>query len=68
LECWYANEVMRGPLSAAAWEQVQRGLNALLISPAEKRRCAIEVRPSPDTSEATAVSMLAAYKAKLKPV
>jgi hypothetical protein len=69
LELWNANEtMMRGPVSAAAWEVIQKGLSALLISPAEKRRCAIEVKPVDDDREATAVSVLAGYKAKLKPV
>jgi hypothetical protein len=70
LELWFANETMvRGPVSAAAWEQIQRGLNALLISPAEKRRCAIEVRLSgPDADENAAVALIGRYRQQLKPL
>src|SRR5262245_30361860 len=55
LELWFADATMRSDrLSANAWQAVQAGLNAMLISPAEKRRCAIEVRP-PDAAESDAV-------------
>jgi hypothetical protein len=71
LELWNANAVMASgkPISGNSWAVIQHGLNALLISPAEKRRCAIEVRPSgPDADEDAAVAMLGAYRQKLKPV
>jgi hypothetical protein len=69
-ELWYANTAMRSPrLSGQSWAQIQHGLNDLLISPAAKRRAAIELKPpGPDTDEITAVSMMSEYKAKLKPV
>jgi hypothetical protein len=70
LELWYASTVMAaGRLSGSAWEAVQHGLNEMLLSPAIKRRCAIEVTPAgPDTDENTAVAMMASYRSKLKPV
>jgi hypothetical protein len=69
LELWYANEVMRNP-RPTAWQQVQRGLSDMLISPAAKRRCAIEMKAAagPDSDEVAAVSMLSGYRDKLKPV
>ena len=71
LELWHANELLTGTrqLTPTAWAAVQHGLNAMLISPAEKRRCAIEVRPlGPDADENAAVSMISAYRQSLKPV
>lgn len=70
MELWYADQVMRsGCPTAAAWGVVQHGLNELLISPAIKRRCAIELKPpGPDADEVAAVSMMSQYKSKLKPV
>ena len=70
LELWYANTVMAsGRPTGPAWTVIQRGLNDLLVSPAEKRRVAIEVRPSgPDADENAAVAMISAYRQKLKPV
>jgi hypothetical protein len=70
-ELLYANTLLTSdePISGAAWATVQHGLNAMLISPAEKRRCAIELRPPvPDTDEIVAVSMMSGYRDKLKPV
>jgi hypothetical protein len=68
-ECWYANEVMRGQLSAAAWQQVQHGLSELLISPAAKRRAAIELKAAgPDADENAAVALLGRYRQQLKPL
>ena len=59
---------MRRP-TAVAWQQVQRGLTDMLISPAAKRRAAIELAPpSPDADEVAAVSMMSTYRSKLKPV
>lgn len=71
MELWYANTLLCSgkPIGANAWTQVQRGLNAMLISPAEKRRAAIELKPvGPDADRDAAVSMMSTYKAKLKPV
>ena len=70
LELWYANTVMAsGRLTGPAWTVIQRGLNDLLVSPAEKRRVAIEVRPpGPDADENAAVAMIDRYRQKLKPV
>jgi hypothetical protein len=70
-ELWNANQVMRSgrPISGNTWAAVQHGLTELLISPAAKRRAAIELRPpGPDEDAVAAVSMLGAYKRKLKPV
>jgi hypothetical protein len=69
-ELWYANTAMRSPrLSGQSWAQIRHDLNDLLISPAAKRRAAIELKPpGPGTDEITAVSMMSEYKAKLKPV
>jgi hypothetical protein len=71
LELWHANALLTSdqPITANAWGAVQHGLTALLISPAEKRRCAIELKPPvPDTDEIAAVSMMSRYQGKLKPV
>ncbi len=70
LELWYANTVMAsGRPTGPAWTVIQRGLNDLLVSPAEKRRVAIEVRPSgPDADENAAVAMIGRYRQQLKPV
>ena len=71
LELWHANELLTGTrqLTPTAWAAVQHGLNAMLISPAEKRRCAIEVRPSgPDADENAALAVIDRYRQKLKPV
>ena len=68
MEMWFANETMRRP-SAVAWQQVQRGLSEMLVSPAAKRRAAIELKaPVPDSDEIAAVSMMSGYRDKLKPV
>ena len=69
LEMWYANQAMRGPITGAAWATIQRGLNDMLISPADKRRAAIELKPTvPDTDEIAAVSLMSTYKSNLKPM
>ena len=68
-ELWNTNELLCSgkPIQAAAWAQVQRGLGDLLVSPAEKRRCAIEVRPvGPDADTEAAVSMVGKYQQKLQ--
>ena len=70
LELWHANELLTGTrqLTPTAWAAVQHGLNAMLISPAEKRRAAIEVRPVGNDPDAdAAVLQIAKYQAKLKP-
>ena len=69
LELWYANTAMRsGRPSGPAWAQIQRGLNALLISPADKRRAAIELKPPVvDAEEDAAILQIAKYQDKLKP-
>jgi hypothetical protein len=70
LELWYANEVMRNPRpTGQAWTQVQHGLSDLLVSPAAKRRCAIELKAAgPDEDADAAVSMTANYQRKLQSV
>ena len=71
LELWNANELLSSgkSITGNTWATVQHGLNAMLISPAEKRRCAIEVKPiGPDADEDAAVSMTARYQRKLQSV
>ena len=70
MELWFANTAMRSPrLSSTAWQQVQRGLTDMLISPAAKRRCAIEMKAAgPDEDADAAISMLDRYRKSLKPV
>src|SRR5262245_51808918 len=65
LECWYANQVMKHP-TAAAWSAVQAGLNACLISPIEKRRVGIEVKPVDSGEDAAVVLQIARYQEALK--
>jgi hypothetical protein len=68
-ELWFADQVLRSgkPIPGGVWAQIQHGLSALLVSPAEKRRVAIEVRPSgPDADEISATSMMGTYKSKLR--
>lgn len=64
LELWYGNQLMsRGVPGAQAWATFQAGLSALLISPVEKRRLGIDVRPiAADEDEGAAVLMLAEYQ------
>jgi len=71
LELWYANAAMTcgRPLSGNTWPTIQHGLTELLISPAAKRRCAIEVRPTgPDPDADAALAMVGRYRQRLKPV
>ena len=71
MELWHANELLTSgkPIGANSWARVQCGLSALLISPAEKRRCAIEVRPTgPDADADAAVAMVGRYRQKLQAV
>ena len=68
MELWHANQVMGGQLTANAWTAIQHGLTELLISPAAKRRAAIELKAvAPDRDEIAAVSMMSRYQAKIKP-
>ena len=69
MELYFANELLCSgkPIGANAWARVQCGLNAMLVSPAEKRRAAIEVRPvGPDADTEAAVSMVGKYQQKLQ--
>src|SRR6476660_7361225 len=71
LELWNANELLTSgkPITGNAWATVQHGLNAMLISPAEKRRCAIEVKPpGVDADAVEAVALVGQYRQRLKPV
>jgi hypothetical protein len=70
-ELWYANQAMHSPrpISGHTWAAIQHGLTELLVSPAAKRRAAIEVKPpGPDADEDAAVSMLSKYRQSLKPL
>jgi hypothetical protein len=54
LELWFANEAMSDsrPPSGHTWQAIQRGLSELLVSPAAKRRAAIDLKPpGPDADE-----------------
>jgi len=53
------------PWTPANWAQVQSGLNALLVSPADKRRAGIELKAAVDADEDAAVLQLARYEDKL---
>jgi len=70
-ELWHANQAMRSgrPIPGNTWAAIQHGLTELLVSPAVKRRVAIEVKPpGPDEDAVAAVSMLGKYRQSLKPV
>lgn len=70
LELWFANTLLVSdePIRATSWARVQDGLSALLISPAEKRRCGIELRPmNVDADEDAAILTMVRYQEKLKP-
>lgn len=67
-ELWFANTwlILGTPIPGAVWAVVQHGLSAMLISPAEKRRCGIELKPPvADSDEIAAVSMMSKYRDKL---
>ena len=68
LELWHANREMHSDRpSANAWTAVQHGLDALLLSPAVKRRAGIEVQSQTvDADEVAAVSLTGKYQEKLK--
>jgi hypothetical protein len=68
-ELFFANTwlILGTPIPGAVWAVVQHGLSALLISPAEKRRCGIELKPpAADADEDAAVLQIAKYQDKLK--
>lgn len=67
LELFYASHtLMAGKISSMAWAAVQSGLSELLISPADKRRAGIELKPkTADPDEEAAVVQLAQYQAAL---
>ena len=67
LECLFINRSIGGEkVSAVAWQAVQSGLNALLVSPADKRRVGIELnKATSDPDEDAAVAMLDEYRARL---
>jgi hypothetical protein len=70
LELWHANVVLSGDrISPTAWQAVQHGLTELLISPAAKRRAAIELKPvGPDTDADAAVLQMVKYQDKLQSI
>ena len=67
-ELWHCDQVLKGErITAASWAQIQAGLGALLVSPADKRRAGIEVVPSGRDEDAdAAVSMMSSYRQKLQ--
>lgn len=70
-ELWHANELLTSgkPIGANSWNAVQHGLSALLVSPAEKRRCGIELKPpGVDVDEVGAIAMMGTYRSKLQSV
>ena len=70
MELWYANRAMCSgqPVSGRTWGVIQHGLNEMLLSPAIKRRAAIELRPNVDADAVEAVSMIGRYRQVLKSV
>jgi hypothetical protein len=67
LELFYASYTLNADkISSMAWAAVQSGLSELLISPADKRRAGIELKPkTADPDEEAAVVQLAHYQAAL---
>jgi hypothetical protein len=68
MELWFANSWMTvgTPIPGAVWHVVQHGLSTLLVSPVEKRRLGIELKPPvPDNDEIAAVSMMSKYRDKI---
>lgn len=67
LECMFINRSIGGEkVSAVAWQAIQSGLNALLVSPAEKRRVGIELnKATVDPDEDAAVASMDEYRARL---
>jgi hypothetical protein len=69
LEMWFANETLTSgkPITANAWATIQHGLTEMLVSPAAKRRAAIELKPpTPDADEDAAILTIARYQDRLK--
>lgn len=67
LELYFVNSLLVGEkIGAQAWQAVQAGLSALLVSPADKRRAGIELKKATsDPDEDAAVVQLAQYQASL---
>lgn len=67
LECHFLNRtLMSDRIGAQAWQTIQSGLGALLVSPADKRRIGIELKAkTSDPDEDAAVASLDAYRAQL---
>lgn len=67
LELLFGNSILlSGKIGAMAWATFQSGLSELLISPADKRRAGIELKPkTADPDEEAAVVQLAEYQAAL---
>lgn len=67
-ELWFVNSLFAsGRVGAQAWQAVQAGLSALLISPADKRRVGIELKKvTADPDEDAAVAQLDDYRAALQ--
>ncbi|MFV8317128.1 hypothetical protein [Mycobacterium sp. 23] len=67
LELYFASYTLSSEkISSMAWAAVQSGLSELLISPADKRRAGIELKPkTADPDEEAAVVQLAQYQASL---
>ncbi len=71
MELWNADQVLRSgkPISGNTWAGIQHGLTEMLISPAAKRRAAIELKPpGVDADEVAANNQIARYKTVLKSV
>jgi hypothetical protein len=69
LELWFGHQLVSGGRApgAQAWSTFQSGLQALLVSPAEKRRLGIDARPTVvDNDELAAVASIANYKRMLE--
>jgi hypothetical protein len=68
LELLFASKTLLSDrIGAQAWTAIQSGLSELLISPADKRRAGIEMKPpSADPDEEAAVAQLDDYRAALK--
>lgn len=56
IELWYGNQLLDGNRTpgAQAWAAFQAGLNILLVSPADKRRAGIEIKPPQADADAAA--------------
>ncbi len=67
-ELWFANDTIRGgEVTASRWAQVQQGLSALLVSPADKRRAGIELKKAAvDPDAEAAVAQLDEYRTLLQ--